>query len=172
MPKIFQKIMTFAVVLLLANSVIAQDNNYHMPNATEPMDNLTVGGQPSEQDIHAFKAAGIETIINLRLPGEFDSFDESKLVKDLGMIYISIPVEGRAGVTVENAAALHAALEQADGKVVLHCASGFRAASLLALEQYLHEGLDQSDAIDLAVSATGDRVRDFVTGLIADTPRD
>lgn len=143
-----------------------EEKSYDMINASEPVEGLLVGGQISEADIAAFHAEGVTTIINLRPPEELGEFEEERLVRENGMTYINIPVHWNGqednGISAENAALLNSVLQKNDGKTVLHCASGFRAASLLAMQQHLHEGLDKGAAIELAVDATGERVRNFI----------
>jgi len=144
---------------------------------------MTTGGQPSQKDLHTFKDAGYTTVINLRLPGERTgveipaleknfNFDEAALTQSLGMNYVSLPIAGTDGLTRENAERLAAILDQADGPVLLHCASGNRVGGLLALIAFYVENkpADEAMAIGLAAGMTG--YASFVENLFAEKPAD
>jgi len=98
-----------------------------------PAEDLYTGGQPTAQQLQQAATAGITTVIDLRQPNEDRGFDETATAASLGMHYIRIPVSGAAGLTPANVQALHTALAEADGPVLLHCASGNRVGALLAL---------------------------------------
>ena len=49
------------------------------------------------------------------------------------MAYRHIPVDGAAGLTLEKARQLRELLADANGTVLVHCASGNRAGALIAL---------------------------------------
>ncbi|MHA1543890.1 MAG: beta-lactamase hydrolase domain-containing protein [Alphaproteobacteria bacterium] len=136
-----------------------------MRNARQPMATLTTGGQPTKGDLGRFAERGVELIINLRVPGEFNDFNEAELVQVLGMRYLNIPVTGMGNLTPENARLLHDALESTDGAVVLHCASGRRAGALLGVEGYLFHELSKEAAIELGIRAN----LDHVAGAIEDS---
>ena len=96
--------------------------------------------------------AGYATIIDLRRPEEERGFEEQTEVERLGMSYVSIPVDGAAGVTYENAELLNQVLDRTQGPVLVHCGSGNRAGALLSLQQKLN-GADNEAA--LAVGLAG-----------------
>lgn len=126
----------FLILVFIAFSgpVWAEDlAEVDMLNPRQPLENLVTGGQPSEDDLEKFADEGFGLVINLRRPGEFDEFDEGRVVESLGMKYINIPVNGMKDLSSENAALLHDALESFDGPIVLHCRSGMRASGLLGL---------------------------------------
>jgi len=99
-------------------------------------DDMFIGGQPTEKALRDLHAKGVTTVINLRMPEEMArvGFDEAALVKELGMKYVHIPMRG----TAENPYgpkqldAFAAAMNAADGKVLLHCTVAWRASHLWA----------------------------------------
>lgn len=113
---------------------------------------LVTGSQPSRADLEKLKAAGVTTVINLRGTGEDAGFDEAAAAKALGLHYVAIPIAGGADVTTENAAKLDAAMRKADGKALIHCASGNRAGALLALRAAA-AGQSVDDAVEFGKSA-------------------
>gem|GEM_PF-208073 len=98
-----------------------------------PAEGLYTAGQPTAEHLQQAAAAGITAVIDLRQPDEDRGFDETAATAALGLHYVRIPVAGAAGLTAGNAQALHTALAQANGPVLLHCASGNRVGALLAL---------------------------------------
>lgn len=98
-----------------------------------PAEDLYTGGQPTAAQLQQAATAGITTVIDLRQPTEDRGFDETATVASLGLHYVRIPVAGAAGLTPAKVQALQAALAQANGPVLLHCASGNRVGALLAL---------------------------------------
>ena len=119
------------VALLLAGVAPAQ--TLDVPNRHEPLPGITTAGQPSAAALEAAADAGYKTVIDLRGPAEDRGFDERVAVQRLGMNYVSLPVDGAAGVTYENAAELDRVLAELPKPVLLHCSSGNRAGALLAL---------------------------------------
>ena len=147
-----------AVLLALAGGVWAQEaatSAAEIPaewvdlvrNPRFPQEGVLSGGQPTPEQLAAASEAGFETVINIRVPGEPGTESEQELVESLGMTYVSLPVQGTAGMTEENARALAAALEAADQPVLLHCGSGNRIGGLYALMAYHHKDKTVEDAI-------------------------
>ena len=116
-------------------------------------DRLYIAGQPSPEGFERLKAAGVDTVINLRTDPEMAAlpFDESELLESLGMTYIHLPSGGPdtpyTPATLERFAAVLAA---AQGKVLLHCTVAWRASHLYAAYLHRYQGLSLKDAIDYA----------------------
>ncbi len=99
-------------------------------------DDMFIAGQPTEKALRELRAKGVTTVVNLRMPEEMAKvkFDEAALVKELGMKYVHIPMRGTATNPYgpKQLDAFAAALESADGKVLLHCTIAWRASHLWA----------------------------------------
>lgn len=116
----------------------------------QPLPGLYTAAQPAATDWAAIRARGITTVINLRGPEETPDRDEGAEVRAAGMRYLDIPVAHADGINADNARLLHAALAPSHGGgVLVHCASGNRAGSLLALEQAEFDGLAPQAALEL-----------------------
>src|SRR5438552_1260487 len=63
-----------------------------LPNAAEPVPGWITGGQPTEPQLKAFKAAGGEVVLDNRDPMEPRPFDEPATVRVDGVVYISCPI--------------------------------------------------------------------------------
>jgi len=107
---------------------------------------LVSSGQPDKDVLATARDAGFTTVIDLRRESEDRGMDEPAVAEALGMKYISLPVDGAAGVTFENAAALDKYLSEADGPVFLHCRSGNRVGALFALRAAM-AGATEEEAI-------------------------
>ncbi|MCK9539307.1 beta-lactamase hydrolase domain-containing protein [Dokdonella sp.] len=116
---------------------------------SEPRPGLITGGQPDATTLRQFAHDGGWRIIDLRTPDEARGYDERALADELGVDYINLPIEGAEGINASNAAALYAALVNARGPILLHCASGNRVGALLALEAAQVRGLDPQAALEL-----------------------
>lgn len=124
-----------------------------VPNLRQPNDRLLTGGQPEAAAWKHLAADGVTTVINLRPADEMAGRDEAAEVAAAGMSYRLIPVAGAAGITRENANALWAAIAQAPGKVLVHCASGNRVGALLALGAAEQGGMDSQQALQFGKAA-------------------
>ena len=93
-------------------------------------DRLALAPQPGLQDLDAWAAAGVTTVVNMRSRQETADlgFDERAEVEARGMTYVEIPMGGQDGVSPDIVEALGLTLDTAEVKVVLHCRSGTRAA--------------------------------------------
>ena len=113
-------------------------------------DDLFIAGQPTEKALREMKAQGVTTVINLRSPEEMAriGFDEPKLVAELGMKYVYIPMRGTAQLpySPDGLAKFTAAMKDADGKVLLHCTIAWRASHLWGA-YLIQQGLSVADAL-------------------------
>jgi len=124
---------------------------------------VALSGQPDEELLHAARDAGYLTVVNLRTVEE-GAAGEALLVSALGIHHVHIPVEGPL-VTKSAAAALAETLNSPERRpVLIHCASGQRAAGLYALylvhhrDVPLHDALDRGAELGLSKAAVRDAV--------------
>jgi uncharacterized protein (TIGR01244 family) len=139
-----------------------------IPSARIPMDGVLSGGQPTREQIEAAAASGFGTVINLRLGLETGFEWEAETVEGLGMRYVSIPVAGSRGLTLENVRRIDAALSEAAaaGPVLLHCASGNRIGAILALRAAWLHGVEPASAIAHGLANGMTRLEPAVRGLL------
>ena len=100
-------------------------------------EDVIVAGQPTERALRELKAQGVTTVVNLRTPEEMSTrvdFDEARLVAELGMRYVYLPVRGTPEYpySPETLAKFADAVAHANGKVLLHCTIAWRASHLWA----------------------------------------
>jgi uncharacterized protein (TIGR01244 family) len=96
-------------------------------------DGIYIGAQPTEQDLQECKRHGIRTVIDFRLPGETATSNAAR-VQACGMDYANVPVN-KASLSVGQIDDLVKVMKEKPGPFLVHCATGARAAMLLALAE-------------------------------------
>jgi uncharacterized protein (TIGR01244 family) len=100
-------------------------------------DEFSTSPQIDVADVARAKAQGVGLIIDNRPDGEDpaapQSADIEAAAKAAGIAFVHIPVVG--GATPEQVAAMRAAIDAADGKVLAYCRSGTRSINTWALGQ-------------------------------------
>jgi uncharacterized protein (TIGR01244 family) len=113
-------------------------------------EDVFIGGQPTEKALREMKAQGVTTVVNLRTPPEMGrvGFDEAKVVADLGMKYVYIPMRGNDEFPYSPAELMKFsdAMASADGKVLLHCTVAWRASHLWGA-YLIQQGVPVEDAL-------------------------
>jgi uncharacterized protein (TIGR01244 family) len=98
---------------------------------------ITIGDQPDEADLARLKAEGYTGVVNLRNDGEpeqpLSASVEGERVRALGMNYLPMGVGGSplTEVGVESVCDFI----DAQGKVMVHCRKGGRAAAIVLIHQ-------------------------------------
>lgn len=122
-----------------------------LPNAAEPVAGWITGGQPTEQQLEAFKAAGGDVVLDNRDSMEPRPFDEPAAVKAEGLQYINLPIVHGA-VTTDTMNRMHEALKKLEGrKALLHCSSGNRTSAALIPYLMIDKKMNQDEAVDVAM---------------------
>ena len=122
-----------------------------LPNAAEPVPGWVTGGQPTEQQLKAFKAAGGEVVLDNRDAMEPRPFDEPAVVRTAGLEYQSLPIVHGA-VSQDTMKRMHEMLRRLAGrKALLHCSSGNRTAAALIPYLMTEKKMEQDEAVDLAM---------------------
>jgi uncharacterized protein (TIGR01244 family) len=129
-------------------------------NAREVDDRLMTSGQPSEDQLRAAAAAGIDTVVNLAPHDSANALpDEAGLVHALGMTYHHLPV-----VFADPTEGDFAAFEQVmaelppDSRTLVHCAANFRVSAFYGLYAIKHLGwsVEQAEAFRAPIWDAGD----------------
>src|SRR5437016_9989268 len=122
-----------------------------LPNAAEPVSGWITGGQPTEQQLKAFKTAGGQVVLDNRDPMEPRPFDEPTAVRAAGLEYISLPIIHGA-VTTDTMKQMYTAVKKLEGrKALLHCSSGNRTSAALIPYLMIDKTMEQDDAVDTAM---------------------
>lgn len=144
-----------------------------IPNIVQPSDGLLIGGQPDEAALRAAAAAGVQIVVNLRGENEAIDFDEARLVNDLGMTYIRLPITGANDLTPQNVQAFAKILETIGNQpTLMHCGSGNRVGALYALHAGTALGADPETAVEIGRAHGLTGLESAVRERLADTPAD
>ena len=120
-------------------------------NACCPLPGLVTGGQPSDAQFRAARAAGAVTVLDIRDPMEPRPFDEPALAASLGLRYENISVTGHSldDATLEKILAV--LRDESAAPVFFHCGSGNRVGGALIPYFMLDKGMAEDDAVALAM---------------------
>lgn len=124
-----------------------------VPYGQEPWPGIITAGQPSKEDFEALHKGGVRTVINLRVASERGTQDEPGWMEELGLDYVSIPVNGAAGLSEAVARELDRALQDARRPVLVHCGSSNRVGAAFALRAFHVEGESPEGALRIGRSA-------------------
>ena len=142
-----EKLSTVPAPVLLDNAGMFQDKYAKVG------DDIFIAGQPTEKALREMKAQGVTVIVNLRTPPEMAriGFDEPKLISELGIKYVYLPVrgEGEFPYSPETLKKFTEVMKTTDGKVLLHCTVAWRASHLWGA-YLIQEGVPIPDALNHA----------------------
>jgi uncharacterized protein (TIGR01244 family) len=149
-PSQAQKFVRQETIKALPAPVLLDTTGMFQDRYAKIGDDLFIAGQPTPKALREMKAQGVTTIVNLRSPSEMQriGFDEEKLIAELGIKYVYLPVRGDAQFpyTPETLAKFTEALKTAEGKVLLHCTVAWRASHLWGA-YLIQAGVPAADAL-------------------------
>jgi protein tyrosine/serine phosphatase len=113
------------------------------------------GAQPTEAGFRRLREMGIDTIVNLRMEPDQIRTDEKRIVEELGMKYVSIPVEDgnfftRSRTIPDDAIRNFFKVVDSDehGDVFVHCHRGAdRTGALVAFYRIGRQGWEAEKAV-------------------------
>lgn len=114
---------------------------------------ITVGGQPSADELQRLQQNGFKSVINLRTSAEQDNSlepdEEGELVRSLGMEYINLPVatDSLKDVKVD---AFRDELDKLSEPIFVHCSSGKRAGAFTMMDAAVKEDMSGNEAVNMA----------------------
>ena len=99
-----------------------------------------VGGQPSEEDLALFCGVGVRTVVDLRQDVEHDVGMEQMAATRLGMMFVHIPIRADAPDDRDADAFLTVTARLDAFPMLIHCASGNRAAAFWMIRRLVVDG--------------------------------
>lgn len=132
-------------------------------------DRLWRGGAPTTEGYRGLASAGISTVVDLRAEDGIEG--DARVVRDLGMELVHIPVRDGQIPSTEEIDAFLAATGQAEGGVFVHCGAGVgRTGAMVGAYQVAKSGLSGSTALrrNLSVGPPSLEQIVFVAGMGAD----
>ncbi len=139
-------ILVSAAAAVLAASVTgAEEKDHGLRNAKFPEPNLVFGGQPTEGQLEAMAGDGLSFVLDLRTEGEDRGFDEPAALRRLGVPYLNLPVDGDRLEQPDTFERFIEAMKEADGPVLVHCASGNRVGAMYYAYLVAARGVDREE---------------------------
>jgi protein tyrosine phosphatase (PTP) superfamily phosphohydrolase (DUF442 family) len=140
-------------------------------NFREYSETFSSSGQPTIEQLTAVRDAGFERVIYIAFSTDGNAIaQEDKIVSDLGMDYVQIPVVWNRP-TLANFNLFSSILRQEpDAKTLLHCQVNFRASAFSFLHRVINEGVSVADAkADMnSVWQPNETWRDFIFSVLAE----
>jgi len=134
-------------------NLIAHRRSTQMKNTMKINDHVTVGPQPSEDDLKQLSQQGFKTVVNFRTDGEEEQplspADEEEKVKAAGMEYLHIPVSMKSmgPELVDQFRAKYPGLPK---PVLAHCKSGKRAGATVIMHVACETGMTGEQTLQKA----------------------
>ena len=97
-------------------------------------ENIATSGQPMTEQFKAISANGFEVVFNLALSDSPNAIeDENKIIKNLNMIYVHIPVDFKAP-GLEDLELFFKRMEKHNNKkIFIHCVKNWRVSAFMFL---------------------------------------
>jgi protein tyrosine phosphatase (PTP) superfamily phosphohydrolase (DUF442 family) len=119
-------------------------------------DQVWTGGQPTEEQLRAAAADGVQVVINLAtLDPRFSLPDEAGLVRRLGLEYHHLPVDWERPLASDYAAFVDVMRGLGGRRVLIHCAANYRVTAFFGLYGLQHLGWTEAEADRLRVPIWG-----------------
>ena len=162
---------SIAILFLFALGAGAQqapDSGFAAVNFLRVNDQVCTAGQPSLDDLAKLKAQGIRSVINLRRPSEHNATEEEAKLRELGIRYISIPVDGNNIQDAQVAEFLKASSAAENQPMFIHCASANRVGGFWMIRRVLVDKwpIEEAEAEARKVGLRSANIRDFAVGYI------
>ena len=134
--------------------------NNLISHQNELPDGTITGGEPQPDVFDALKAAGFTSLISLRGVGE--SAQDRDLFESQGFQFQHLPVSGAADLMGDFVNRFERALNNAQGKTVVFCATGNRVGAAYALHACQARSMTIEEAVALGKNAGLTRLEPFV----------
>lgn len=136
-------------------------------------DDVTVGAQPSEDQLAELARGGFKTVVNLRTPGEPEQplppDAEGEKVRALGMEYLHIPVSTK-DMRTEQVDEFREKLAALPKPAFVHCHRGKRAGAFVMMGVAVEHGMtgDQTlrQAEQMGFECDQPALKEFVKGYV------
>ena len=120
------------------------------------------GGDWLEDEVRAWRSAGVDVVLSLLTPGEIAELDlaeEASICNALGIEFLTFPIPDR-GIPSGREAVLRLAIDLRQGltegkSIAIHCRQGIGRAAMIAICVLIAMGLDPKVALAQVSTARG-----------------
>lgn len=129
-------------VTAISVAEVSEINNYR-----EYSETFASSGQPTESQLEQIDSKGFERVVYIAYSDHQNSLkNEDRLVKNLGMEYIQIPVEWTAPTSSDFHMFAGAMQREPDKKTLLHCQLNYRASAFAFLYRVIYQDVSVAQA--------------------------
>ena len=113
-------------------------------------ENLFSAGMPKADQLRDGVEKGLQVVINLAPHDVPDALpDEVGLARELGIVYVNIPVNWNTPTKEGLDLFMDAMDEHQHKKVLVHCQANFRASAFISMYRILRLGWEEEDALQI-----------------------
>jgi len=140
-----KRLLVLAGWIMFCGTAVAELDD--IPNYRKYSETLSSSGQPNKSQLQDAWVGGFERVIYLAFSDHETSLEgEDRIVKELGMEYVSIPVNW-GSPTATDFDLFSVVMRSAPAKkTLLHCQVNFRASTFSFLYRVIYEGVSVADA--------------------------
>ena len=124
-----------------------------MSNRMKFNDQLTVGPQPSQEELKSLPDDGFRSVINFRTAGEDEQplspEEEGEVVQGTGLKYLHVPVS-MDGMDENKVDQFREQYESLPKPTFAHCKSGKRAGAMMMMHTAVEQGISGEQALEKA----------------------
>ncbi len=168
-----RKLAGLALTLLLAASAAAAPQEpvkdaSSIKNFLWVNEEICTGGQPTMGELEKLKQDGVRAVINLRRPSEYNAEEEAAKARELGLRYISIPVDTSDPGDAQAEQFLKATDDPVNRPAFIHCASANRVGAFWMIRRVLRDRWSVEKAEDEAkkIGMRSPNLREFALDYI------
>jgi protein tyrosine phosphatase (PTP) superfamily phosphohydrolase (DUF442 family) len=150
---------------LVSASACAASDLASIINYREYSPTLSSAGQPERRQFEAIREAGFERVIFLAFTDHHESVaNEDRIVTELGMDYVQIPVVWENPTRADFDAFAAVMQQDSTTKTLVHCQVNYRASAFSFLYRVLYENVPMDQAKDAmnSVWVPNDTWRQFI----------
>ena len=139
--------LVFVIVFLSADSLASADDLSDISNYRQYSELFSSAGQPTALQLENIEQQGFERVIYLAFTDNDTAIeDEDRVVKQLGMDYVHIPVDWENPTLADFKTFADVMGNENTVKTLLHCQVNFRASSFSFLYRVAVQGVPLLDA--------------------------
>ncbi len=154
--------------LIFSVGIRAEEKDMTIYNFVRLSKDFCTGGQPRVQELTELKSTGIQSIVNLRRPSEFNEVAQVTEAKRLGFRYYNIPVNSQSPKDEEVEEFLKILSDPKNLPVFIHCASANRVGGFWMIRRVLVDdwGIKEAEAEALRVGMKSPLIKKFARSYI------
>lgn len=146
MRPVYRHLLT-GLLLIFCSTLIAADDISDIDNYRQYDPYFSSSGQPSARQLKALSAAGFERVVYLAFTDNKTAIEsEDRVVKELGMDYLHIPVDFDKPTTDDFEELASVLNRDRNIRTLVHCQINLRASAFSFLYRVIYAGVPMLDA--------------------------